>query len=68
LFPIDNETFLLNLAIFPLRIQVVKYEIMTNTIWSHNGYEMQIQSNMYSSTRGNICSYMNDADIFLLQV
>ncbi|CAF1534930.1 unnamed protein product, partial [Adineta steineri] len=68
LFPIKNERFLLNLAIFPLKIQVVKYEIMTNAIWSYYGYEMQIQSNMYSSIRGNICSYMNDADIFLLQI
>ncbi|CAF4873643.1 unnamed protein product, partial [Rotaria sp. Silwood1] len=68
LFPIENEKFLLNLAIFPLRIQVVKYEILTNTIWSYHSYEMQIQSDMYSSTHGNICSYMNDADIFLLQL
>ncbi|CAF4117007.1 unnamed protein product, partial [Rotaria sp. Silwood2] len=68
LFPIENEIFLLNLAIFPLRIQVVKYEILTNIIWSYYSYEMQIQSDMYFSTRGNICSYMNDADIFLLQL
>jgi hypothetical protein len=68
LFPVDNQSFLLNLAIFPLRIQVVKYEILTNTIWSSYGYEMQTQSNMYSNTRGNICSYMNDADIYFLQV
>ncbi|CAF3627948.1 unnamed protein product [Rotaria sordida] len=68
LFPIENEIFLLNLAIFPLRIQVVKYEILTNILWSYHNYEMQIQSDIYSSTRGNICSYMNDADIFLLQV
>ncbi|CAM4976530.1 unnamed protein product [Rotaria socialis] len=68
LFPIENEMFLLNLAVFPLRIQVAKYEIMTNTIWSQQSYEMQIQSDMYCSTRGNNCSYMNDADIFLLQL
>ncbi|CAF1378236.1 unnamed protein product, partial [Rotaria sordida] len=68
LFPIENEIFLLNLAIFPLRIQVVKYEILTNILWSYHNYEMQIQSDIYSSTRGNICSYMNDADIFLLQL
>ena len=68
IFSIDNEQFLLNLIIHPLRIQVVKYEILTSTIWSFFGHEMQIQSNMYSTTRGNICSYMNDADIYLLQV
>ncbi|CAM4770495.1 unnamed protein product [Rotaria magnacalcarata] len=68
LFPIENEIFLLNLAVFPLRIQVAKYEIMTNTIWSYQSYEMQMQSDMHCSARGNNCSYMNDADIFLLQL
>ncbi|UJR26814.1 hypothetical protein I4U23_008127 [Adineta vaga] len=68
IFARENETFLLHLAIFPLRIQVVKYEIMTNTIWSYSGYEMQSQSNMYSTVRENLCSYMNDADLYLLQI
>ncbi|CAF4080946.1 unnamed protein product, partial [Rotaria magnacalcarata] len=49
LFPIENEIFLLNLAVFPLRIQVAKYEIMTNTIWSYQSYEMQMQSDMHCS-------------------
>ena len=54
LFPISNEQFLLNMAIFPLRLQGLRYELNTNTLWSYNSYEMQIQSNMYSSTRGNL--------------
>lgn len=60
LFPSNCEHFLLNLARFPLRIQQGKYEIHSNQ------YEMQMT--MYSDTRANLYSYMNDADIYLLQV
>ena len=68
LFPNNCEHFLLNLARFPLRIQQVKYEIHSNRIWISNQYEMQMQMTMYSDTRANLYSYMNDADIYLLQV
>lgn len=68
LLPIEDESFLLNLAIFPLRIQVAKYEVFTNTIWSHQNCNMQSQLDAYCSIHGSNCSYMNDADIFLIQV
>lgn len=59
LFPNKSEDFLLNLVRFPLRIQQVKYDI------SFNQYDMQIQMAMYCAHSN---SYMNDADIYLLQV
>ena len=63
-----NEDFLLKLIIHPLRLQTLRYELNTNNIWSYNNYELQIQSTMYSSNRGSLASYMNDADLFLIQV
>lgn len=68
LFPITDEDFLLNLLIHPLRLQALRYELNTNSIWSYNSYELQIQSTMYSSHQGNLAYYMSDADLFLIQV